>query len=120
MRLLSDITRHDIRNKLHALLGFLELSETLSTNPKMHEFLGKMRKISETIRLQMDFARDYHDLGILAPQWQSIEALVTQVRCQLDLGAIESYRKSWRARNLCRSLAREGILQPLRQRDKIW
>jgi PAS domain S-box-containing protein len=89
MRLLSDITRHDIRNKLHALQGYLELSETISTNPGMNEFIGKMRKISETIRLQMDFTRDYQDLGILAPQWQSIEDLVAQVRSQLDFGAID-------------------------------
>jgi signal transduction histidine kinase len=89
MRLLSDITRHDIRNQLQALQGFIELAETMNNGPQMHEFLGKMHIISETIRLQMDFARDYHDLGILAPQWQSIEGIVAQVRSQLDFGAIE-------------------------------
>jgi PAS domain S-box-containing protein len=88
MRLLSDVTRHDIKNQLTSLLSLLDLSRTMSPHPKMNEFIDKLVAISETINAQVDFMRDYQELGILEPRWFDVHDLVTKAASHLDMGTI--------------------------------
>jgi signal transduction histidine kinase len=85
LNLLSGITRHDIKNQVLALEGYLDLSrEFLGDPPRMAEYIDKEEKIAETIAHQISFTRDYEDLGVKAPEWQNVNALLPMRDIHLD------------------------------------
>jgi PAS domain S-box-containing protein len=101
LHLLSSVTRHDIRNQLMALMAFLELSLDSIDNPaELAEFLKKNQKIAETITRQITFTKDYEDLGLEAPSWQSVEAGIDdaleglplrEIRIRKEVGGLELF-----------------------------
>jgi len=70
--LLSNITRHDILNQLTALAGYLDLAYAKTTDFSISDYLESMKKTTDTIRLQIEFTRDYQDIGLKKPAWQDI------------------------------------------------
>jgi PAS domain S-box-containing protein len=90
LNLLSSITRHDIRNQLMALNGYIELAQEVADNPdKVSQYLRKELQISGTIRRQIDFTKDYQDLGLNAAIWQDVDSLVRTVALGLPLERIQ-------------------------------
>jgi PAS domain S-box-containing protein len=77
INLMSNITRHDILNQVNVLSGYTELiSETLpedvKNDPRMGKYLRNLNKGIETIYSQIIFTKDYQELGVVSPIWQSI------------------------------------------------
>jgi len=77
INLMSNITRHDILNQVNVLSGYTELiSETLpedvKNDPRIGKYLKNLNKGIETIHSQIIFTKDYQELGIVSPTWQSI------------------------------------------------
>lgn len=98
--LLSSITRHDIMNQMTALAAYLELVREKTRDPTESSYLDTMRKILDVIRLQLEFTRDYQDLGVQVPVWHNIQAVFSRAtepftdrnlvfRC--DTGNLEIY-----------------------------
>jgi len=89
MNLLSGITRHDIRNQLTALMAFIHLSEEATAkDPLLHDYALKEKKIATIIARQLDFARDYENLGVKAPAWQDVDSLVRNAASTLPLRSV--------------------------------
>jgi|GEM_PF-6365619 len=65
--LLSTITRHDINNQLVALIGYLDVAKTMSSDATMQGFITKLESITTTIQKQITFTKDYEEIGIRAP-----------------------------------------------------
>ncbi len=84
LRLLSDITRHDLKNRLIALESYLVLLENTTDISKIQEIAHKIMKIAMSMQSQINFTKDYQDLGIAAPQWHNIHKLINRVEEQLD------------------------------------
>jgi len=79
LKLLSSITRHDIRNQLMALKTFIQLSEDSMDKPaQLAEFLKKQELIAETIEREINFTSDYEDMGAKSSIWQDVEAIVSK------------------------------------------
>jgi len=76
LNLLNSITRHDILNTLTALLGYLELSKEVARDEEVRKYIDSSTRAAETIRRQIEFTRDYQDVGVRSPDWSSIHALV--------------------------------------------
>jgi PAS domain S-box-containing protein len=77
LNLLSGITRHDIRNQLHSLKTYLDLSKnTLDDATKTREYILREEKAATTIERQIIFTKEYENLGIDAPVWQTITTCV--------------------------------------------
>jgi len=72
--LLANITRHDILNQMTALFGHLELLDMKNRDPDAFTHLIAMRKSLEKIQEQLEFTRDYQDLGLKKPDWQDAGA----------------------------------------------
>ena len=89
LNLLSSITRHDIKNQLLALMGFIELSKEISTNPEMRHFLEREEAAAQNIRWQIEFTKTYEDIGVHAPEWQDIGVRVQALQTILPLDGIE-------------------------------
>jgi PAS domain S-box-containing protein len=90
LNLLSSITRHDILNQLTVLKGYLELSEYAIHDPeKLQEYFARQQKSAETIEHQILFTREYQDIGVKAPAWQSVSLSVIRAKGALNLGKVE-------------------------------
>ena len=85
LNLMSSITRHDILNQLTVLMGFLELSEMLETNPKLLDYLKREQQAAGTIQKQITFTRDYQDMGVKEPVWQNIGSIIGKVAMELPM-----------------------------------
>lgn len=87
--LLSGITRHDILNQLTALEGYLELSgENLEDPDKLREYLTREKAIAGILKRQILFTRDYEDLGVQSPKWQSVSDAFRHVGSSFLLGEV--------------------------------
>ena len=76
LHLLSSVTRHDIKNQLMGLLMFLELTKENTTDPETLGFIRKEEIAAENIHKQIEFTKNYEDIGVSAPRWQNIGILV--------------------------------------------
>jgi PAS domain S-box-containing protein len=86
LNLLSSITRHDIKNQILALEGFLDLSrEDLGDPARMSEYIAKEKKIVETIAYQISFTKEYEDMGLKAPVWQNVTSGLMRVITRLPM-----------------------------------
>ncbi|MBP2145209.1 PAS domain S-box-containing protein [Methanofollis sp. W23] len=88
LKLLSSITRHDILNQLTVLHGFLELAKMETTDPTLLEYIEKEEMAAESIRRQIEFTRDYQEIGVAAPGWQEVRRVITRSVRALDLEAV--------------------------------
>jgi PAS domain S-box-containing protein len=92
LNLLSSITRHDILNQLTALQGYLELSTySIDDSDKLREYIAREQKSAETIQHQILFTREYQDIGVKAPAWQSVNLSIIRAKGALNLGAVEVF-----------------------------
>jgi signal transduction histidine kinase len=103
LNLLSQITRHDISNRVFALLVDIDLAKEYAADVQLKDILEKMELTSMSIQDQITFTRDYQEIGAQAPSWHRIGPMVSQAAEQLDhegvtidirLGGIEIFADS--------------------------
>jgi len=71
LNLLNSITRHDILNKLTALNMYISLAGESVTDPKSAAgYLRECTSIAAIISRQVEFMRDYQEMGVSSPVWQ--------------------------------------------------
>ncbi|HOX34715.1 MAG TPA: response regulator [Methanoregulaceae archaeon] len=83
LSLLSSITRHDILNTLTALIGSVDLARMTATDPAFLSHLEKEGLLLSQIHRQVEFTRDYESLGMDAPLWQGVKALIDRCGSQI-------------------------------------
>lgn len=89
LNLLSGITRHDIRNQLMVLQGYLELSkESPGDAAKVAEYVARQERAVQAIDRQIAFTKEYQDLGVEAPAWQNVRECIGKATAVLPVGGI--------------------------------
>jgi PAS domain S-box-containing protein len=97
---LSSITRHDILNQITAIVMYVSLAEELVQDQTLLSYLKKIEQTTQMIQKQIQFARDYEELGISSPRWQSVDATISKavsgiqtgnVRVEKDVEGLEVY-----------------------------
>lgn len=100
LHLLSTISRHDLLNQVSALKWYIELARDEKELTTIREFLGKMTKVLDTAEEQINFTRDYQEIGVREPAWQNVEDIAGRIWAGfppsgvdiiLDLDDIEVY-----------------------------
>jgi PAS domain S-box-containing protein len=76
LNLLSGVTRHDILNKVSAILGYLEIAKMKNPDAAISGYLEKIQSSTNTIRSQIEFTRVYEDLGTHEPQWVNLDDVI--------------------------------------------
>jgi signal transduction histidine kinase len=89
LNLLSSITRHDIKNQLVALIGFIELSKENVSESELKHFIAVEETASQNILRQIEFTKNYEEIGIHAPQWQDIGMRLHALQSLMPPGDIE-------------------------------
>jgi len=70
--LLSEITRHDTLNQVTALKLYLTFASEKITDPEIVDFFTKMNQIMDVIQNQVEFTRDYQEIGMQEPVWLNL------------------------------------------------
>ncbi len=83
LSLLSQITRHDISNRVFVLLAELDLAKDLAKDPRLTESLLQLERTSMAIQDQIAFTKDYQEIGAQAPAWYPITRLISSAADQL-------------------------------------
>ncbi len=100
LTLMNSIVRHDILNQVTVVLGHIALLRDRPLDPTVAAALAKQQAAVEIIQSQIEFTRDYQDLGVRAPRWFPVEPLVTAaaralrptgIRFATDLDGISVY-----------------------------
>ena len=88
LNMLSGITRHDIRNQLLALDGFVGLLRARVPDPSLEHFFSRIATASTQIANLIEFTNEYEKIGVHAPAWQDIRAPVTDAALDISLGQV--------------------------------
>ncbi|MDD1687715.1 CHASE4 domain-containing protein [Methanoregula sp.] len=88
LNLLSTITRHDILNQLTALATYLDLSLDYADNDTLKDFITKEQQIAAIINREINFTRDYQELGVQTPVWHNVNATITGITRSLIAGKV--------------------------------
>ena len=78
LNLLSGITRHDILNQVAILEGYLDLAGEEIQSPEMRKYLGYLDEAVKTIQRQIEFTKEYQEIGVKAAAWQNIRETVEE------------------------------------------
>jgi PAS domain S-box-containing protein len=79
LNLLNSITRHDIRNQLMVAQGYTKLATFSKPEPVVADFLNKITAAVQTIQRQIEFTKEYQELGVHAPAWFMIRNVISTV-----------------------------------------
>ena len=88
LNLMAGITRHDIRNQLMVLSGSLEFARNTVKDPEGVAHINRAYKAADTIRHQIEFTKEYEDLGVRAPVWQQVSEIIHSATSQLAASGI--------------------------------
>ncbi|MCX6699447.1 MAG: HAMP domain-containing sensor histidine kinase, partial [Methanomicrobiales archaeon] len=88
LNLLSSITRHDINNQLTVQMGYLEILEDTQLDPSHNEYFQKVSTAAKRISAMIQFTKEYEEIGVHAPSWQEVHALVETAAKQAPLGMV--------------------------------
>lgn len=91
LMLLSQITRHDISNRVFALLIDLDLARDhaiAKSDTELTGYIDSMEKSANGIQAQIAFTKDYQEIGVQAPGWHPVERIVSTAAGQLNLGDV--------------------------------
>ena len=76
LNLLASITRPDIKNKVITIQGFLKFALKRTAIEEIRPLLLKIAESANAIEHQIDFTKDYQNLGVKSPQWLDFSTLV--------------------------------------------
>ena len=88
LQLMNIIAWHDIQNKVTSLRGYVELSKDLIEDEKVTEFLTIEEGILRTIDTQIQYTKEYQEIGIQPPRWIRIPSLIRMIAAEMNLGPI--------------------------------
>ncbi len=75
--LLSSITRHDIKNKVIVIHYALQFARQKQVIDEIEPFLDEIHNSVNVIEHQIDFSKDYQDLGVRPPEWLNLSYMIT-------------------------------------------
>jgi len=69
LNLLTSVTRHDVANQITILQGYTQMALMKDPDPVIADFLKKIDAAGNAISRQIEFTRNYQDLGMQKPGW---------------------------------------------------
>jgi PAS domain S-box-containing protein len=88
LNLLADITRHDIRNKLTVMGGYLDLLKDRPAEPDYSMYLKKIKSTVKVIGENIEFTKLYQNLGVTSPTWQNVHDVFFRACTHIDIKRI--------------------------------
>lgn len=89
MSTLNQILRHDMRNDLTAIWGYLELLEMTEMNERQKHLVGKLMERAKSADGHLEFASAQGTAGTKAIAWQDVQSTIDKVLVKVDMDGIE-------------------------------
>ncbi len=83
--LIAEITRHDIRNKLTVLGGYLSLLKEYPPRSQASIYIDKLVEATHIIAQHIEFTRLYQNLGMNPPSWQNVQSTFLRACAHAEL-----------------------------------
>jgi signal transduction histidine kinase len=64
------------------------MAEEQATDPILCDYLEKMDKAGEIARRQIEFTKEYQEIGVQLPRWQDVRSTIVQATEDLDPGEV--------------------------------
>jgi PAS domain S-box-containing protein len=78
LNLLSSVTRHDMLNQLMSIVGYQELALSSENLAEVKQLVDMAGRAAVTMRHQIEFTRQYQDVGIHSPVWQDLKDVIAR------------------------------------------
>jgi PAS domain S-box-containing protein len=78
LNLLSSVTRHDILNHLTAIQGYMGLAMEANKDESVNHYLRNATLVTGKTQSLLQFTRDYQNMGIQDPEWQTLSDVLVQ------------------------------------------
>lgn len=99
LNLLIGVTRHDVINHLTVAMGYNDLLKHTVRDPQVLGMLEKEESALQTIHRQIEFTRQYYNMGVKTPVWQNVcdtasraySEFVTTISFSCDTRDLEVY-----------------------------
>ena len=88
LNLLNNVTRHDILNTVTGLLGSVDMALVAGTKEEQTALLHDIRSLGKIVQRQIEFTRQYQDIGIGAAELQEVRSTIRSAAEQLPLEGI--------------------------------
>ncbi len=88
LNLVSSIARHDILNRLTVIYGIISLLQEKLSDPTYHEYLKKAEESAIAIKRQIEFTRDYKNMGLEKADWQNVRTSLQHSCENVDLKGV--------------------------------
>lgn len=87
--LISNVTRHDLGNRLMALQGYLRMAERGEVEPERRaRYRRLVIEAAQSMEEILSFAADYERVGARTPEWQRIADVVRDALAEVPLNGI--------------------------------
>ena len=73
LKLINHLTRNDIRNQIFILRGYIEILRRSCNDQASLSAIEKMESAITVMDDRIDLARNFQDLGALAPRWHNLQ-----------------------------------------------
>jgi PAS domain S-box-containing protein len=121
LNLVSSVARHDVLNKLTVVYSALSLVKEKITDPDLKPTLNLAETATMAITRQMEFTRDYKDMGMEKADWQDVKETIHTAHANnygkgilfnLKLKGLEIFADPWLKKvffNLTDAMIRYGV-----------
>ena len=76
LAILNSITRHDSLNTIVGLLGLTDMAKAAVSPGERDQLLDEIKSLGRVLEAQINFTREYQEVGVFLPQWQDLHTMV--------------------------------------------
>ena len=84
LNLMNNVTRHDILNTITGVYGLIDMAKSTSSTEERLQLLTDVKDLIRIIQRQIDFTKQYQEVGIHIPQWQNVLDVINRVLPNFD------------------------------------
>ncbi|WP_211531368.1 hybrid sensor histidine kinase/response regulator [Methanocalculus chunghsingensis] len=88
LALLASVTRHDLKNRLGTILGYLDLMEEPDPLLRLDEGIPKIKEMIGRVLRMIAFAQDYQEIGLHGVSWQNLPLTAAHAADSVDTSSI--------------------------------
>lgn len=92
LNLLGSISRHDTLNRVTALAGYVALMERTKVSEEQRVLLSRIKDSANSIASIANFTREYREIGLKTPSWQSVASCMDRSVSTLHLTSLKVER----------------------------
>jgi D-tyrosyl-tRNA(Tyr) deacylase len=88
LALISNVTRHDLRNRLMGLQGYVRMAERETDPDRRARYRRLINETAGAMEQILTFAADYERVGAQAPEWQRLDEVVGAALEEVEIDGI--------------------------------